>query len=188
MKMTTRQAFLASSILCTTIITSCLGGMTYGSHKAYKNLGVKLETILSAETENRSRIDELSIKLDDHKHNITFVAPQPTVQEGGNIITETYEYAGKFLITHYCGCRSCNGKWYGYPTASGADYKQGRTIAVDPNVIPLGTKVVIEGVVYVAEDTGSDIKGNRIDIFINDHDEALDLGKKHDLDVWTVVE
>lgn len=186
--MTTRQTILATGWLCTIVLIICLIGVAADNHKAFTNLNEKMETILSAETENRSRIDELSVQFDNHKHNITFVAPQPATQDGDNLITETYDYAGKFTITHYCGCRSCNGKWYGYPSASGIAMKQGRTIAVDPTVIPLGTKVVIDGVVYVAEDTGTDIKGNRIDIFIADHDEALDLGIKYDIDVWKVAE
>ena len=64
-------------------------------------------------------------------------------------------------------------------TATGTTPKEGRTIAVDPKVIPYGTLVYIEGYGYfIAEDTGSAIKGNRIDIFINDYNKALQLGKK----------
>lgn len=54
----------------------------------------------------------------------------------------------------------------------------GRTIAVDPDIIPLGSTVKIEGQEYVAEDTGGAIKGNRIDIFVSSHDEATIKGVK----------
>lgn len=54
----------------------------------------------------------------------------------------------------------------------------GRTIAVDPDVIPLGSTVKIDGQEYVAEDTGGAIQGNRIDIFVNSHDEAITKGVK----------
>ncbi len=51
-----------------------------------------------------------------------------------------------------------------------------RTIAVDPTVIPYGSKVVINGQVYVAEDCGGAIKKNRIDIYVGSHAEAETKG------------
>lgn len=52
------------------------------------------------------------------------------------------------------------------------------TIAVDPKIIPLGSEVKIDGVVYVAEDTGGAIKGKRIDVFVDNHEEAMERGVK----------
>lgn len=53
------------------------------------------------------------------------------------------------------------------------------TIAVDPNVIPLGSKVFIPGYGYaIASDTGADIKGNRIDVYLNSNDECIAWGRK----------
>lgn len=54
----------------------------------------------------------------------------------------------------------------------------GRTIAVDPRVIPLGSKIRMNGKEYVAEDTGGAIKGKRIDLFVESHNEAMRFGKK----------
>ncbi|PFA67019.1 hypothetical protein CN378_11580 [Bacillus sp. AFS015802] len=52
-----------------------------------------------------------------------------------------------------------------------------RVIAVDPRVIPLGSKVYIEGYGYArAEDTGGAIKGNRIDIYMEKEKDALQYG------------
>ncbi|WP_254871087.1 3D domain-containing protein [Bacillus sp. Marseille-Q1617] len=52
-----------------------------------------------------------------------------------------------------------------------------RVIAVDPDVIPLGSKVYIEGYGYArAEDTGGAIKGNRIDIYMEHEEDALQYG------------
>ena len=63
-------------------------------------------------------------------------------------------------------------------TATGTRPKENRTIAVDPNVIPYGSTVYIEGFgYYIAEDTGGAIKGNRIDIFMIDYDKAIQLGR-----------
>ncbi len=87
---------------------------------------------------------------------------------------------GTFRITHYCACYTCCGKNPGDPgygiTATGTTATANRTIAVDPNVIPLGTHVVIDGVEYIAEDTGGAIDDNRIDIYVSSHEEALALG------------
>jgi len=59
---------------------------------------------------------------------------------------------------------------------------------VDPDVIPLGTKVYIEGMgIFVAEDTGGAIKGNRIDIFMETHEEAFHFGIKN-LKVYIIEE
>jgi 3D (Asp-Asp-Asp) domain-containing protein len=93
---------------------------------------------------------------------------------------EVFEHSlGEFKLTAYCPCKKCNGKWVGEPTASGTDLTVGRTIAVDPEVIPLGSIVDINGFRYVAEDTGSAIKGNRIDILFPSHEEALDFGVQY---------
>jgi 3D (Asp-Asp-Asp) domain-containing protein len=63
-------------------------------------------------------------------------------------------------------------------TASGAVAKANHTIAVDTSVIPFGTTVIINGNEYVAEDTGSAINGNRIDIYFDNHEDALDWGRQ----------
>lgn len=91
----------------------------------------------------------------------------------------TGELIGTFEATAYCPCEICCGKWAGGPTKSGEMPKVGRTIAVDPKVIPLGSKVSIEGLgLRVAEDTGSAVKGNIVDIFMSTHQEALNWGRR----------
>ena len=89
--------------------------------------------------------------------------------------TDELEYIGKFTITHYCACNICCGKSDGI-TYTGTKAQEGRTVAVDPDVIPLGSTVIIDGQEYVAEDVGGAIKGNRLDIFKSSHDEALQAG------------
>lgn len=89
------------------------------------------------------------------------------------------EDLGEFKLTAYCACAKCNGPWVGEPTASGTELTVGRTIAVDPEVISLGSTVYINGFAYVAEDTGSAIKGKRIDVLLPSHDEALDFGVQY---------
>ncbi len=81
--------------------------------------------------------------------------------------------------TAYCPCASCNGAWAGQPSSMGLAVKHG-IVAVDPKFIPLGTKLYIEGYGYaVAADTGGAIKGNRIDLCYDSHEEALSSGWGH---------
>ena len=85
---------------------------------------------------------------------------------------------GKFKLTAYCSCEKCCGKSDGI-TSTGTKATQGRTIAVDTDVIPYGSKVKINGKEYVAEDCGGAIKSNHIDVFFNNHQDALDFGVQY---------
>lgn len=95
-----------------------------------------------------------------------------------NVKTEVFE------ITAYCSCKSCCGQWSpevtgkSSITSTGVVPKQGRTIAVDPKVIPYGTVVYINGNEYIAEDCGGAIKGKRIDMYFDSHEEALNWGRQ----------
>ncbi|MCA4157051.1 3D domain-containing protein, partial [Priestia megaterium] len=74
-------------------------------------------------------------------------------------------------------CAGCSGT-----TATGVNLKSNpnqRVIAVDPSVIPLGSKVYVEGYGQaVAADTGGAIKGNRIDVFVSSDSAAQDWGRR----------
>ena len=68
-------------------------------------------------------------------------------------------------------------------TASGKQTREGRTIAADPKILPLGTKVEIKGAgaydgVYVVHDAGRTVKGREVDIFIDAPAEAKKFGRK----------
>lgn len=89
--------------------------------------------------------------------------------------------------TAYCACQRCCGKYPGDPaygiTATGTRATQGRTIAVDPQVIPLGSEVYIDGQgPYYAEDTG--VKGSRIDIYFDRHEDAIVFGVREVTAAW----
>ena len=94
--------------------------------------------------------------------------------------TEIEPVVQSFTVTAYCCCEKCCGKNINHPaygvTATGTKATDGRTIAVAPNAIPLGSTVYLNNQPYIAEDTGSAIKGNKIDIFINDHQRAQNFG------------
>lgn len=83
----------------------------------------------------------------------------------------------KFNATGYCPCSSCCNKTTGI-TASGTRATAGRTVAMSSSY-PFGTKVEIKGMgTYVVEDRGGAIKGNKIDIYFDSHQEALNFGRK----------
>ena len=87
---------------------------------------------------------------------------------------------GEFKITAYCNCVICCSKWAGMGiTASGAKLQAGTTVAVDPRVIPLGSHIIINGHEYIAQDTGSAVKGKVIDIYMGTHAEAKAFGCQH---------
>lgn len=75
----------------------------------------------------------------------------------------------------------------GTKTASGTRVTEGRTIAVDPNVIPIGWWVYIEGIGFRrAEDTGGAIKGNKIDVYYDSLQNARNFGRKSGKTVYVV--
>lgn len=108
---------------------------------------------------------------------VTEIRVQPETVKTIEVVENSKTYLGKFKITHYCACTKCCGKNAQGITASGKRVEENKTIAVDPKVIALGSQVYIDGYGYMeAQDTGSAIKGNIIDVYIADHQEALNLG------------
>ena len=96
--------------------------------------------------------------------------PQAKSQESGktfNVVATAYT----------ANCTGCSGT-----TATGINLKANpgaKVISVDPNVIPLGSRVYVEGYgEAIAGDTGGAIKGNRIDIFMPDHTNAINFGRR----------
>lgn len=106
-------------------------------------------------------------------------------------------YLGEFVLTAYCPCEKCCGQYgvnrpmdengdlivYG---AYGERLEAGVSIATDPNVIGFNQEVYINGGVYIAHDTGGNIKGNQIDIYMADHDEAVEFGVQY-ADVYLII-
>src|SRR5690606_5056518 len=95
--------------------------------------------------------------------------------------TQGMRYLGLFTLTAYTAGPESTGKNPGHPaygiTASGAHVQSGVTIAADPRVIPMGSKVYIENVgTRVVQDTGGAIKGNRIDVYIPNLSQARQFG------------
>lgn len=86
-------------------------------------------------------------------------------------------YLGNYLTTAYCPCRKCSEGW-GRKTSSGALATSSHTVAVDPRIIPIGSRLLIDGKEYVAEDVGGAVKGKHIDIYFDSHGETLRHGTR----------
>lgn len=84
----------------------------------------------------------------------------------------------EFHVTAYCGCYSCS-EGYGTQTSTGVTAEAGKTIAVDPDVVPYGSKVQINGHTYVAEDCGGAINGYEIDIYMDEHSSTDRFGSQY---------
>ena len=97
----------------------------------------------------------------------------PSRSDNDSILKEITVSASAYTA----GCNGCSGI-----TSTGINLKKNpdlKVIAVDPRVIPLGSKVYVEGYGYaIAGDTGGAIKGNKIDVFIPTKSGALNWGRK----------
>lgn len=119
------------------------------------------------------------VVVDENKEEVVDTN-KPTVEEDKEEKPEIVESDRVHMVVEssaYCT---------GTITSTGTKPRWG-VIAVDPNVIPYGTKVYIPqfNQVFVAEDTGSAIKGNKIDIFMNSKSEALNWGRRN-IDIYVL--
>lgn len=159
--------------LCCTSAAACitfaaLSGMYIGTLHGRID---ELESQLVAA--QRARADAVQAAIQPEAVN---AAPAP---EEVAEVTPELQSLGTFKLTAYCPCPKCCGEWADGITYTGTEATAGRTVAVDPKVIPLGSTVYINGSAYVAEDIGGAIKGNRIDVYFPDHNTALQFGVQH---------
>ena len=115
-------------------------------------------------TTTTTTIKETTVKEVESEHNHT-EAPSG------------YKSLGTFKITAYCSCKKCTGSGNGI-TASGKKATANHTIAA-PKTFAFGTILKINGIEYTVEDRGGAIKGNRLDVYFNSHQEALNWGVKY---------
>ncbi len=113
------------------------------------------------------------------ENTLTYTVGEETVaEETAETQTDTNLVSlGYFRTTGYCPCRICS-EGYGRTTSTGALATANHTIAVDPRVIPLGSKIMINGIVYIAEDRGGGVKGNHIDIYFDTHSQTTQHGNQ----------
>ncbi|MGE5389849.1 MAG: peptidoglycan-binding protein [Deltaproteobacteria bacterium] len=119
----------------------------------------------------------------DHGISTTGTVGPKTRQALGlsNVQTgSTVSRGGAFSViaTGYCGCTICNYPYGGQPAYNGMPLQYG-IVAVDPTVIPMNTRLYIDGYgEAIAADQGNAIKGYHIDLYFPSHEQALDWGIK----------
>lgn len=110
-----------------------------------------------------------TLKLEDLEPEKSEVVEAPEEKE--ETVDPQLVSLGVFKLTGYCDCPICQEEWVG-TTALGVAPTEHNTIAVDPDVIPLGSYVWINGTRYHAEDVGGMINENHIDVFCGSHEEC----------------
>ena len=110
-------------------------------------------------------------------NRIVQVQKVQATSRGGARTSTTSGNGTIYKITAHCSCAKCCGKVNGR-TASGTHATAGRTVAA-PSNFAFGTKLNIGGQTYVVEDRGGAIRGNKIDIYVSSHSEALRWGVRY---------
>ena len=122
--------------------------------------------------------EKLRIYFDSYEEAKRFGRKKCAIYRHSELPEESPYYLGEFQVTGYCSCTICCGEKEERLTKSETVPRASHTVAADPSVIPLGTRIVIDDVVYTVEDTGKAVKGMRLDIFFDSHEEAVRYGRK----------
>ena len=133
----------------------------------------KASTLTSTDSAATTTTGTATIGSSDNiLNNVTSGILSSPITIDDSLLKEKCTSLGNFKITRYCPCVEENGNNSGL-AANGEPLQPGVTIAVDPNVIPLGSAVYIKGIGWrKAQDTGGAIKGHIIDLLVPDHHTA----------------
>jgi len=151
--------------------------------KEVSTLKNKAAELQKKTTELQRKINQQKVSQQPTKQSITTTAVQPKVAAVSHrVVSRATSSSSSKTITvsataYTAFCNGCSGI-----TATGINLRANpglKVIAVDPRVIPLGSKVYVDGYGYaVAGDTGGAIKGNKIDLFMPSQGNALKFGRK----------
>lgn len=166
-------ANLRTGTLVMLVVAVAVNTVLFGAIRHWKD---KYQTAVQIEREAITAYGELTARVEAEQ-------AARAEAEAAYAALENYEYMGSFTVSHYC-CEdyhhNCNDG--DTVTASGLQVQPGM-VAVDPDVIPLGSTVIINGTSYLAADTG--VTGCRIDVAVPTHGEAQKLGV-YTANVWIV--
>ena len=143
--------------------------------------GIK-EITYKIKYQNEEEIEKIKLSenvIKEPINKIVQVQKNITSRAANNTVTNaTHTGTTKiFKVTAYCSCAKCCGKTTGR-TASGTKATAGHTVAASGQ-FSFGTKLMINGQEYTVEDRGGAIQGNRIDIYMNSHVDAVAWGVKY---------
>ena len=162
-----------------------------GQEKMSENSEFGFEEVLSSETMDNTTEEVLTNQTGhlpgDDIPATEYASLEAYLADGNKLPNEK---SAQFTVTHYCGCVKCCGGWSDGSEldavgAAGTKLTPYYSVAVDTSIIPLGTILHdADGNEYKAEDTGSAIKGYRVDLFIGDHAEAIELGVERNVTLY----
>lgn len=141
-------------------------GLKEVTYKVKYQNEIEIEKIVISEVVLKEPVNKI-VQVQKVQTSRSSTLPRTSATTSG----ETYK------ITAYCACSKCCGKSTGR-TASGTKATAGRTVAASSK-FAFGTKLNINGHIYTVEDRGGAIQGNKIDIFVNSHAEALQWGVRY---------
>lgn len=147
-------------------LQGCVAGVLIFAFVMFLNIAF-CEKPKIEEFETTQEITTVEIPTEIKQADVRIV--EPTTEQPKKTIT--------MVVTAYCPCSKCCGKSDGI-TASGVKAKQGVTVAADTRFFPFGTKLEIDGKIYTVQDRGGAIKGNRIDLYFESHQSALNFGRQ----------
>ncbi|MFB9755906.1 ubiquitin-like domain-containing protein [Paenibacillus hodogayensis] len=159
--------------------------------KVYEDGQLVAENVVDTKVE-QEQIDQI-VALGTKNPVVVLSAASPDIEEvtKGGVKFAYKQIISNVTLTAYSVDAASTGKTSEHPqygmTFSGTKVSEGRTIAVDPKVIPIGWWVYIEGIGFRrAEDTGSAIKGNIIDVYFDSSDYAKRFGLKRGYKVYVI--
>lgn len=141
----------------------------------------ELASLLTVLYEDYSRreVQRMLRQLFEAQYSLSSSVSVETVTETRTV--RVGESLGTVTTSGYCNCRICCGQWSGGPTASGVYPTANHTLAVDASnpFVPMGTKVIMNGVEYKVEDTGNFARyGVQFDVYYDSHIAASLHGHK----------
>lgn len=163
------------------------GGLAWRVVKVAKPLGclavagafLAVYSLASADDlEMHKRMEEVSrpvavAEAEEINQSVNFQKMETASEEEPQ--ADEWESLGAYTITAYCPCEICCGQWADGITASGQKATEGVTIAASSK-LEFGTVVRIDGHEYAVQDRGGAITGNRMDLYFENHDDALAWG------------
>lgn len=199
-----RESYLGKFLLNMSLICMLLGVLTYIELEVYKdfkeknNILVEEKNILTDENnELYDSVEKMQNKINKYEESVERLDQSITKQADKNselqdllhekqiqLSKEKSSVWKSFRMTHYTAdCRGCSGTTFsGYDVRNTIYYKNRRVIAVDKNLIPIGSIVEISDGENTfkaqALDIGGAIKGNKIDLLVKTKSEAYKLGNK----------